>query len=141
MLASFGDDLRIMAQRAELDSAAQESLALHQFYKGVCPEMRCRCLDRECRTVLEAVDVVERYDLVLGRDDRRRSTIRMVKGDARETQPAVQEKPKLTLEEQMAFVLTRLEKIQIKLEKQRYNTRSTNNDKTRGRYMYTGYYI
>ena len=56
-----------MAQKAycNLDSAAQESLALNQLYKVISLEMKCRFIDKDCRTVSEAVDVIERYVAIM----------------------------------------------------------------------------
>ena len=67
-VAVLGDDLRRMAQRAycDLDTIAQEVLALNQLYKIISPEMKCRCIDRDCRTVADAVDVIERYESIMG---------------------------------------------------------------------------
>ncbi|KAK6176416.1 hypothetical protein SNE40_014706 [Patella caerulea] len=58
-IAELGDDLRRMAQRAypEFDAKEQEALALIQLYKTIGLEMKCRCLDRDCRTVAQAVDM------------------------------------------------------------------------------------
>lgn len=70
-------------------------------------------MDWECRTVQEAIDVVERYGNVLGRDERK---------------AIIQGKPKPTLDKQMT-IITRLEKIETKLEKRGYKTGNTNNDK------------
>ncbi|CAG2236791.1 unnamed protein product [Mytilus edulis] len=52
-VAALGDDLRQMVQKAycNLDSLAQEVLALNQLYKSIPIEMKCRCVDRECKTV------------------------------------------------------------------------------------------
>lgn len=78
-IASLGDDLRLLAQRAypELGTDAQESLALHQFYKGITLEMKCRCIDRDCRTVESAVQVVERYEAILGEgNEKKKSNVR-----------------------------------------------------------------
>lgn len=80
-IASLGDDLRLLAQRAypDLGLDAQESLALHQFYKAISLEMKCRCIDRDCRTVESAVQVVERYEAILGEgSEKKRSNIRAV---------------------------------------------------------------
>ena len=65
-IASLGDDLRLLAQRSypELRTDAQESLALHQFYKAITLEMKCGCIDRDCRTVESAVQIVERYEAI-----------------------------------------------------------------------------
>lgn len=67
-IASFGDDVRLNAQKAyqNLDSEAQEMLALQHFYQNVSPEMRCRLMDNNCRSIRDAVEIVERYEDVLG---------------------------------------------------------------------------
>jgi hypothetical protein len=65
-ISALGDDLRQMAQRAypELDLRAQEVLAINQLYKTVTLEVKCRCMDKECHTISEAVDVIERYESI-----------------------------------------------------------------------------
>ena len=78
-IAAFGDDLLLMAQKAyvTLDSHAQEMLALQQFNKAVPLEMRCRIMDRDCTSISEAVDVVERYEELLSENtDRKRAITR-----------------------------------------------------------------
>jgi hypothetical protein len=72
-ISLLGDDLRQMATRAhpELSLRAQEAMALNQLYKSVTPEVKCRCMDRECKSVAEAVDVIERYEAIMGKDDRK----------------------------------------------------------------------
>ncbi|VDI31311.1 ceramide glucosyltransferase [Mytilus galloprovincialis] len=60
-VAALGDDLRQID-----DSLAQEVLALNQLYKSIPIEMKCRCEDRECKTVADAVDIIERYEALLG---------------------------------------------------------------------------
>ena len=80
-IASLGDDLRLLVQRPypDLRTDAQESLALHQFYKGITLEMKCRCIDRDCRTVESAVQVVVRYEAILGEgNEKKKSTVRAV---------------------------------------------------------------
>ena len=51
-----------MAKKAyrNLDTQAQESLALNQLYKLILIEMKCRCTDHDCQSVQEAVEVIER---------------------------------------------------------------------------------
>ena len=81
-IASLGDDLRLLAQISypELGTDAQESLALHQLYKAITLEMKCRCIDRDCRTVESAVQIVERYDAILGEGtDKKKSNVPAVK--------------------------------------------------------------
>ncbi|KAH3798214.1 hypothetical protein DPMN_151808 [Dreissena polymorpha] len=67
-IAAFGDEIRLLSQKAysTLDKEAQEMLALQHFYKNVSAEMRCRLMDKNCQTISEAVEVVERYEEVLG---------------------------------------------------------------------------
>ncbi|KAK6182040.1 hypothetical protein SNE40_009807 [Patella caerulea] len=79
-IAELGDDLRQMAQRAypEFDAKAQEALALNQLYKTIGLEIKCRCLDRDCRTVSQAVDVIERYETMLGDGMEKKRSVRMV---------------------------------------------------------------
>jgi hypothetical protein len=82
-IAAFGDDLRLMARKAynNLEPEAQEVLALQQFYKALSVEMKCRVMDKDCRTVTEAVEVVERYEELLGdsaTSGRHRDTVRQV---------------------------------------------------------------
>ena len=84
-IASLGDDLRLLTQRAypDLGPDAQESLALHQFYKAITLEMKCRCIDRDCRTVEDAVQVVERYESILGEgNEKKKSSIRAINNPA-----------------------------------------------------------
>ena len=68
-IGAFGDEIRLYSQKAyvTLDQEAQEMLALQQFYKNVSPEMRCRLMDRDCRSIREAVEIVERYEEVIGK--------------------------------------------------------------------------
>ena len=80
-VAAVGDDIRQMAQKAycNLDSLAQEALALNQLYKIISLEMKCRCIDRDCRTVAEAVDIIKRYEAIMGDySDRKKSNMRTI---------------------------------------------------------------
>lgn len=80
-IAALADDLRQMAQRAysDLDARAQEVLALNQLYKSVSPEIKYQCTNQECTSVTEAVEVIERYEAIIGDcTDRKRPNVRMV---------------------------------------------------------------
>ena len=80
-IPAVGDDIRQMAQKAycNLDPPAQEALALNQLYKIVSLEMKCRCIDRDCTTVSEAVGVIERYEAIMGDNlDRKKSNMRAI---------------------------------------------------------------
>ena len=83
-VAALGDDLRQMAQKAysNLDPTAQEILALNQLYKSISMEMKCRCVDRECKSVADAVDVIERYEALLGETvDKKKTGVRVVSNE------------------------------------------------------------
>ena len=80
-IAALADDLRQMAQRAyaDLDGRAQEVLALNQLYKSVSPEIKYQCTNQECTTVAEDVEVIERYEAIIGDGtDKRRPNVRLV---------------------------------------------------------------
>lgn len=81
-VAALADDLRQMAQRAyiDLDGKAQEVLALNQLYKSVGPEVKYQCTNQGCRTVAEAVEVMERYEAIMGDgSERKKGSVRMTK--------------------------------------------------------------
>ena len=67
-IVSFAEDIRQLCQKAysDLNCFSQEILALDQLYRNVSPEMHCRCLDSECTTVGQAVNVIQRYEAILG---------------------------------------------------------------------------
>ena len=80
-IAAVGDVIRQMAQKAycNFDPPAQEALALNRLYKIVSLEMKCRCIDRDCTTVSEAVDVIECYEAIIGDNlDRKKSNMRAI---------------------------------------------------------------
>lgn len=80
-VAALADDLRQMAQRAytDLDGRAQEVLALNQLYKSVPPEVKYQCTNQDCKTVTEAVEVIERYEAILGDGmEKKKPSVRMV---------------------------------------------------------------
>lgn len=80
-IALLGDDLRQLSQKAyaNLDAVAQEALALNQLYKSVSLEMKCRCIDKECTTVSDAIEVIERYEAILGdSQDKKKTPVRQV---------------------------------------------------------------
>ena len=59
---------------------AQETLALNQLYKLIPVEMKCRCIDSMCQNVYQAVEVIERYEAILGdhSQDAKKSNIRAI---------------------------------------------------------------
>ena len=74
-ITTLGDDLRQLAKKGypNLDNKAQESIALNQMYKLISVEMKCRCVDRDCETVHEATEIIEKYEAIVGDSDRRRN--------------------------------------------------------------------
>lgn len=83
-IAVLGDDIRQMAQRAyhNLDCLAQEALALNQLYKVIPVEMKCRCIDKDCQTVADAVDVIERYESIMADStDKKKMNVRAIECD------------------------------------------------------------
>ena len=67
-IISFAEDIRQLCQKAysDFDSHSQERLALDQLYRNVTPEMQCRCIDHNCTSVSQAVNVIERCESILG---------------------------------------------------------------------------
>ena len=80
--------------------------------------MKCRCIDKECQTILEAVDVIERYESIVGEGDRKKSTIRSVRSkDA--------ERPSKNYQDNLQELRDRIEKLES--EKRNQNIRRNNN--------------
>jgi len=67
-IAALAYDLRHLAQMAyaDLDRHAQERLALNQLFKQIPVEMQCRCIDRGCSSIADAVNVIEQYEGAFG---------------------------------------------------------------------------
>ena len=69
-IAELADDLRRMSQRAysSLNNEAKEMLALNQLYKSVSPELKYKCISKNCTSVTQAVSIIELYEAILGED-------------------------------------------------------------------------
>ena len=69
-IAELGDDLRRMSQRAysSLNNEAKDMLALNQLYKSVSPELKYKCISKNCTSVTQAVSIIELYEAILGED-------------------------------------------------------------------------
>ncbi|MEW8545924.1 MAG: hypothetical protein AB2693_20575 [Candidatus Thiodiazotropha sp.] len=138
-IAAVGDDIRQMAQKAycNLDSLAQEALALNQLYKIVSLEMKCRCIDRDCRTVAEAVDVIERYEAIMGdNSDRKRSNMRTIDSSPFNKNASQQKSTLETALERIEARLDRLEK-QTQLQQQTVPKQGVNAQKPAKRTCFT----
>lgn len=80
--AALGDDIRQMVQKAycDLDEKAQEILALNNLYKLISVEMKCRCIDKNCQSISEAADVIDRFEAILGENyDKKKHQARAMK--------------------------------------------------------------
>lgn len=82
-LADFGDEILRLSQKAysNLDMRAQEMLALNQLYREVSPEMKYRCISSGCRSVAEAVEIIDTYESIVGDSlgkERRKMAVRRV---------------------------------------------------------------
>ncbi|CAC5414123.1 unnamed protein product [Mytilus coruscus] len=113
-IAMLRDELRQLSQKAytNLDPRAKEALALNQLYKSVSLEMKCRCIDKECATISDAVQVIERYEAILG-------------------EPPVTEKKKtavrqISTDDDKDYSFGQLNARVAKLEQTSYNTPTTN---------------
>ena len=93
-ITALGEELRQLAKKAyrHLDTNAQETLALNQLYKLIPVEMKCRCIDHDCQSVHQAVEVIERYEAILGESsqERKKSSLRSMdhKTEAKNNDPS-----------------------------------------------------
>ena len=120
-IANVGDDIRQMAQKAyrDLDEKAQEALALNQLYKIISIEMKCRCIDKNCNSVAEAVEVIERYESIMGDGDKKKVNVRSVdskdnkqKGQNIDVPSGTNQSDQHTVEGMLQTILTRIEKLE-----------------------------
>lgn len=90
-IAALADDLRQMTQRAykDFDPRAQEVIALNQLFKSVSPDVKYQC--RDCKTLSEAVGIIERYEAIMGDPSDKRRQLRMLNTmDLKEDQDTIQ---------------------------------------------------
>ncbi|XP_062605071.1 uncharacterized protein LOC134266883 [Saccostrea cucullata] len=127
-IAEIGDDIRQLSQKAysNLDIDAQESLGLNHLYKIIPVEMKCRCIDKECSTVAEAVDVIERYESIMGDGDKKKINVRHVDQEQIVKQLTGEQKSN-NLEHTIKLLINRLDKLE---SAQRMEPRKGNNSWT-----------
>ena len=77
-IAELGDDIRRIAQRAysDMDHGAREVLSLNQLYKSVSPDLRYKCISKNCTSVTKAVSIIEIYEGILGEDSSKNKSVR-----------------------------------------------------------------
>ena len=114
-IAALADDLRQMSQKAypNFDALAQEALSINQLYKSISLEMKCRCIDKDCQTMADAVEVIERYEAVL-EDGEKRKPVRALGSDDRAPRKTLSSPSASQTEilEALKAILTRLEKLE-----------------------------
>ena len=124
-MATLGDDLRRMARRAYpvFDIQAQETLALNQLYRTISPEMKYRCIAAQCRTITEAVQLIETYEGIVGVDEKKKSTMRKVETSKKPKQDNkksnLQENNSNTDKVLLEQIMQRLDRIEEKQESRR----------------------
>lgn len=114
-IAALADDLRQMSQKAypNLDALAQEALSINQLYKSISLEMKCRCIDKDCQTIADAVEVIERYEAVLGDSEKRKQPVRVV-GEEKDIKKSQNGANAIQMEvtDTLKQILARLEKLE-----------------------------
>lgn len=82
-ISKFRDEMWLMTKKAypQLPRIAQDQIALDAFLRAVDTELRIHCTMQKCKTLGEAVAVIESFEAVAPFDaDRRRRVVRMVGG-------------------------------------------------------------
>ena len=66
-IADFSDELLLLVRRAypHLDIYTQHQLALQQWFKSMSPEVKWRCIERNCQTIREAEEVADMYEIIM----------------------------------------------------------------------------
>ena len=131
-ISAFGDDVRLMTQRAypSLDSCAKEMLALQHFYNAMTAEMRFRLIDRGVKSISEAVELVERYEEVLGSNNyggRQGDVVRSVGRTPRNQSTKSTVTLKSGFEEKLMAIVGRLERLEKRKYTHQDNKHSRNN--------------
>ena len=70
-----------MTQRAyyDFDHRSQEQLALKHFYRVIYADMKVKCFENKFSNMLDAVNIVERYEALYDdKKDSRRTAVRVV---------------------------------------------------------------
>ena len=114
-ISEIGDHIWQMTQRAyhDFDHRSQEQLALKQFYRIIDADMKVKCFENKCSNILDAVNVVERYEALYDdKKDSKRTTVR-----AMESRPDTA----VAAMEQILEQLERLEARQTQCEDQLLN--------------------
>ena len=80
-ISDLCDDIWAMTQRAyhDFDVRSQEQLALKHLYRLIDTDMKVKCIENKCKTLADAVDVVERYEaLYEDTKDKRKAAARSI---------------------------------------------------------------
>ncbi len=128
-IASLGDDVRQMSQRAysTLDTRAQEALALNQLYKTIPLEMKYRCMDKDCRSVSDAVEVVERYEAIMEvQQDQKKSNVRFLSQHPESNSRPESNTRDKTVERCLQDIAHRISRLEQSTQKYSHEDRSSN---------------
>ena len=116
-MAALGDDLRRMARRAyaSFDPQAQETLALNQLYRTVSSEMKYRCVAAQCRTIADAVELIETYEGIVG-EEKKKSTVRRVENSKKskneQSKPSLSSQSNNKIEKTLEQLVQRLDRLE-----------------------------
>jgi hypothetical protein len=74
-LPKFSDELLLLVRKAYpyLDDNTQNHIALQQWYKSFCPEVRWRCQERNCGWIREAEEIADLYEAIMQPKERKRN--------------------------------------------------------------------
>lgn len=75
--------------------------------------MKCRCIDKDCQTIADAVEVIERYEAVLGDSEKRKQPVRVV-GEEKDIKKSQNGANAIQMEvtDTLKQILARLEKLE-----------------------------
>jgi len=112
-IQTFGEELSQLASKAyaDLQPKAQERMALEQLYWSLSPELRFKCIERDCRTVEEAVGIVQMYEGIIG-SACTENTVRKVTTSTSRNAPENRENEDLTT--MMKQIMERIDKLETR---------------------------
>jgi hypothetical protein len=114
-MAELRDDIWRLVQEAypDMDYVFQEMMALDALKRAVDQQLRLRFIDKNVKTLQEAVDVAEIYESVMRSSISTRKTVRAVKPDDQTVRPTVRFQDQMTsggddLRQEMSTIQTTL---------------------------------
>ena len=83
---------------------------MDQLYRNVTPEMQCRCIDHNCTSVSQAVNVIERCESILGTQH----------PDLHVRAPESTANSRSDFEDFMQHIINRLDKMELTIQQSRF---------------------